>query len=173
LEFDPDRFLDERLNKYLTPNPFIFLPFNAGPRTCPGQQVDSNSYWDNAHSDVLPLQFAYHEASYLLIRLLQAFSGISLARDAQPVDSLPPAAWATSGDHGKEKIWPKAHLSMFVEASAFLAEILECLDTNSGISPGWIMGSVPGGWQHRRALKDSSVVYIYVDLCISRRHIRS
>ena len=29
-EFDPDRFLDDRLHKYLTPNPFIFLPFNAG-----------------------------------------------------------------------------------------------------------------------------------------------
>ena len=37
--FDPDRFLDERLHKYLTPNPFIFLPFNAGPRICLGQQV--------------------------------------------------------------------------------------------------------------------------------------
>ena len=39
LEFDPDRFLDERLHKYLTPHPFIFLPFNAGPRICLGQQV--------------------------------------------------------------------------------------------------------------------------------------
>lgn len=38
-EFDPDRFLDERLHKYLTPNPYIFLPFNAGPRICLGQQV--------------------------------------------------------------------------------------------------------------------------------------
>ena len=32
--FDPDRFLDERPHKYLVPNPFIFLPFNAGPRWC-------------------------------------------------------------------------------------------------------------------------------------------
>ena len=39
LEFDPDRFLDERMKKYLVPNPFIFLPFNAGPRICLGQQV--------------------------------------------------------------------------------------------------------------------------------------
>ena len=39
LHFDPDRFLDERLNKYFTGNPFIFLPFNAGPRICLGQQV--------------------------------------------------------------------------------------------------------------------------------------
>ena len=38
-EFDPDRFLDERVKTYLTPNPFIFLPFNAGPRICLGQQV--------------------------------------------------------------------------------------------------------------------------------------
>jgi hypothetical protein len=30
LEFDPDRFIDARLHKYLVPNPFIFLPFNAG-----------------------------------------------------------------------------------------------------------------------------------------------
>ena len=39
LVFDPDRFLDDRLQKYLLPNPFIFLPFNAGPRICLGQQV--------------------------------------------------------------------------------------------------------------------------------------
>ncbi|KAF9529578.1 cytochrome P450 [Crepidotus variabilis] len=38
LEFDPDRFLDERVQKYLTPNPYTFLPFNAGPRICLGQQ---------------------------------------------------------------------------------------------------------------------------------------
>jgi hypothetical protein len=38
-QFDPDRFLDDRQRKYLTPNPFIFLPFNAGPRICLGQQV--------------------------------------------------------------------------------------------------------------------------------------
>ena len=37
--FDPDRFLDARVQRYLTPNPFIFLPFNAGPRICLGQQV--------------------------------------------------------------------------------------------------------------------------------------
>ena len=39
MKFDPDRFLDERLQKYLIPNPYIFCPFNAGPRICLGQQV--------------------------------------------------------------------------------------------------------------------------------------
>ena len=38
MEFDPDRFLDDRV-KYLTNNPSIFVPFNAGPRICLGQQV--------------------------------------------------------------------------------------------------------------------------------------
>jgi cytochrome P450 len=38
-EFDPDRFLDERLRKYVLANPYCFLPFNAGPRVCLGQQV--------------------------------------------------------------------------------------------------------------------------------------
>ncbi len=39
LEFDPDRFLDQRVKQYLVPRPFIFMPFNAGPRICLGQQV--------------------------------------------------------------------------------------------------------------------------------------
>lgn len=43
-EFDPDRFLDERLHKYLVPNPFIFLPFNGGPRICLGQQVNQMTF---------------------------------------------------------------------------------------------------------------------------------
>ena len=43
LVFDPDRFLDDRLQKYLLPNPTIFCPFNVGPRTCLGQQVCSHA----------------------------------------------------------------------------------------------------------------------------------
>ncbi|KDR74352.1 hypothetical protein GALMADRAFT_250207 [Galerina marginata CBS 339.88] len=99
LEFDPDRFLDERLHKYLTPNPFIFLPFNAGPRICLGQQ------------------FAYHEASFFLVRLLQTFSDISLVPDAQPPASRPPAEWAEDkkGRKGREKIRPRTHLTMYVQ----------------------------------------------------------
>ncbi|KAJ7231567.1 cytochrome P450 [Mycena rebaudengoi] len=99
LEFDPERFLDERLHKYLTPNPFIFLPFNAGPRICLGQQ------------------FAYHESSFFLVRLLQTFSSVSFASDAQPQEGRPPASWKTedkSGWKAHEKIRPRSHLTMFV-----------------------------------------------------------
>ncbi|KAF8510916.1 cytochrome P450 [Gautieria morchelliformis] len=95
-EFDPDRFLDARLHKYLTPNPFIFLPFNAGPRICLGQQ------------------FAYNEISVMLIRLLQAFDTITLAPEAQPAESHPPASWKqTSGTQATTKIWPKVHLTLY------------------------------------------------------------
>ncbi|KAJ7135106.1 cytochrome P450 [Mycena filopes] len=101
LEFDPERFIDERLHKYLVPNPFIFLPFNGGPRICLGQQ------------------FAYQEASFILIRLLQSFSKIELAPAAQPPDSRVPEDWATeegdpSGWKRREKVRPKSSLAMFV-----------------------------------------------------------
>ena len=94
--FDPDRFLDERLHKYLIPNPFIFLPFNGGPRICLGQQ------------------FAYNEMSFFLIRLLQNFETIHFDEDAQPEESKPPKAWlGLPGRKGVEKFWPKAHLTLY------------------------------------------------------------
>ncbi|KAF9563357.1 cytochrome P450 monooxygenase pc-3 [Agrocybe pediades] len=95
--FDPDRFLDERLKKYLTPNPFIFVPFNAGPRICLGQQ------------------FAYHETSFFLIRLLQQFSDIKHVYEAQPPESRPPSTWsADEGTKGKDKIRIKTYMTMSV-----------------------------------------------------------
>ncbi|KAF7331544.1 hypothetical protein MKEN_00033500 [Mycena kentingensis (nom. inval.)] len=103
LEFDPDRFLDERVRKYLTPNPFIFLPFNGGPRICLGQQ------------------FAYHEASFFLVRLLQNFTGFVLAPDAQPEESKPPASWKLrQGTQGREKIRLGLHLTMYAKGGLWV-----------------------------------------------------
>ncbi|KAJ7454718.1 cytochrome P450 [Mycena latifolia] len=94
-EFDPDRFLDERVNKYLS-NPFQFLPFNGGPRICLGQQ------------------FAYNEMSFVLIRLLQNFSSISLDVDACSPHCRVPEIWAGQpGRKGVEQFRPKAHLTMY------------------------------------------------------------
>jgi hypothetical protein len=62
-------------------------------------------------------QFTYHETSFFLVRLLQTFSSVSLALDAQPLASLPPASWKTddkSGWKAHEKVRPKSHLTMFV-----------------------------------------------------------
>ncbi|KAJ7464359.1 cytochrome P450 [Mycena latifolia] len=94
-EFSPDRFLDERLKTYLLKNSFQFLPFNAGPRICLGQQ------------------FAYNEMSFMLIRLLQAFSSFSLDEDAFAPEGRPPPEWASAqGRKAIEKFRPKLHMAM-------------------------------------------------------------
>ncbi|OBZ76403.1 hypothetical protein A0H81_03439 [Grifola frondosa] len=95
-KYDPDRFIDERANKYLVPHPFIFLPFNAGPRICLGQQ------------------FAYNEMSFFIIRLLQNFSTMSLDLSAQPPDARPPAEWRNAeGRKALEQIFPKVHIGLY------------------------------------------------------------
>ncbi|KAI0320186.1 cytochrome P450 monooxygenase [Amylostereum chailletii] len=101
-QFDPGRFLDER-KKYLLAEPFMFLPFGAGPRTCLGQQ------------------FAYHEASFFLIRLLQTFSRIELDDEAQPAESMPPSHWKQQNGRARlERRWPKAELNMYIKGGLWL-----------------------------------------------------
>ncbi|KAG2131952.1 cytochrome P450 [Suillus cothurnatus] len=85
LEFDPDRWLDERVKKYLIPNPYIFLPFNAGPRICLGQQ------------------FAYNEMSFMVIRLMQNFFAITLS--PEPCDK--------DGRQAIERFRPRNHLTLY------------------------------------------------------------
>ncbi|RPD56738.1 cytochrome P450 [Lentinus tigrinus ALCF2SS1-7] len=98
LTFDPDRFLDARVQKYLVPNPFIFLPFNAGPRICLGQQ------------------FAYNEISFMLVRLLQRFSAFRLRQDAHP-ESVPPhgVEYSPYAVDGREKVWMRSHLTAYAK----------------------------------------------------------
>lgn len=101
-EFDPDRFLDERVQRYLAPNPFIFLPFNAGPRICLGQQ------------------FAYNEASTVIVRLVQAFKRISLDMDSNP-EAKPPALWALgSGRMTVEKVWVKSDITAYANGGVWV-----------------------------------------------------
>ncbi|KXN91429.1 Cytochrome P450 52E1 [Leucoagaricus sp. SymC.cos] len=96
-EFDPDRFLDERVQKYLVKNPFIFLPFNAGPRICLGQQ------------------YAYNQMSFMLVRLMQNFTSITLDLGSFPPGTLPPDEWKLApGRKGIEKVWPKMTLTLYL-----------------------------------------------------------
>jgi len=102
LEFDPDRFLDNRVKQYLVPNPFIFLPFNAGPRICLGQQ------------------FAYHEASTFIARIAQSFKSIRLDMDSNP-EAKPPMAWATAnGRKAIERVWVKAHVTLYAKGGVWV-----------------------------------------------------
>ena len=102
LEFDPDRFLDDRVKTYLVPNPFIFLPFNAGPRICLGQQ------------------FAYNEASTIIARIVQAFKSITLDMDSNP-EAKPPVAWATAnGRKAIEKVWVKSSITIFAKGGVWV-----------------------------------------------------
>ncbi|KAL0577377.1 hypothetical protein V5O48_004630 [Marasmius crinis-equi] len=94
-EFDPDRFLDDRHKTYLLPNPFIFLPFNAGPRICLGQQ------------------FAYNEVSFMLVKLLQNFSSFSYHPDAAPRDLRRPEEWnGAPGRKGVDTFYPQMNMTM-------------------------------------------------------------
>ncbi|KAF9074679.1 cytochrome P450 monooxygenase pc-3 [Rhodocollybia butyracea] len=104
LEFDPERFIDERLHKYLTPNPFIFLPFNAGPRICLGQL------------------FAYNETSYFLIKFLQAFTDFQIAWDVQPESSKPPVSWIPMAGttKGRDKVLKSSSLTMSVKEALWV-----------------------------------------------------
>ena len=131
-EFDPERWLDYRHKQYVVPNPFIFLPFNAGPRivsinpTRVLQDLKELSLVSRTTVRVqvsgLTLVYGFlwmivrllSETSFFLIRLLQRVDVISLAPECQPTGSRPPATWAgAAGRKGIEKIWPKAHLTLY------------------------------------------------------------
>ncbi|KAJ7066916.1 cytochrome P450 [Mycena amicta] len=105
-EFDPDRFLDERMQKYVVPNPWIFLPFNGGPRICLGQL------------------FAYNQMSFLLTRLLQVYTSFELDEEGPPAEARPPKEWkGAEGRKGIERFRPAMHLTMFAMGGMWIRPI--------------------------------------------------
>jgi hypothetical protein len=57
----------------------------------------------------------------MLVRLLQAFGTITLAPDAQPLDSQAPASWKlVPGRQAAEKLWPKSHLTLYLHKGLWL-----------------------------------------------------
>lgn len=76
-------------------------------------------------------QFALQEASFFLVKLLQQFTNFTLAPDAQPEDSKPPAGWAEGGGRrATEKIRPAMHLTLFVKVSMEKLSLTEQVDAN-------------------------------------------
>ncbi|KAJ3969298.1 cytochrome P450 [Lentinula raphanica] len=88
-------------------DPFIFLPFHAGPRVCLGQN------------------FALNEASYFLVLLLQRFKSFELAEDSMPEGSSPPLHWRQrkSGRQRYERIWPKSSVTTFVKGGLWVRAV--------------------------------------------------
>ncbi|KAF7362516.1 Cytochrome P450 monooxygenase pc-3 [Mycena venus] len=104
-KYDPDRFLDERYERYLAPNPLHLSPLQYRP--------------SNLHGTTGLV--AYDEASFFLVKLLQMFSEISLAPEAQPVDSVPP--WKN-----REKVWFTSHVSMYFKGGVWVKMAKSDLD---------------------------------------------
>ncbi|CAE7113403.1 unnamed protein product [Rhizoctonia solani] len=101
-DFDPERWLDARHEGYLK-DPMRFVPFNAGPRICLGQQ------------------FAYNQASFVLVRVFQKYSALELAMDAAPAGSLPPVEWrGQDGRKGFERVWPKNAITLYAKGGMWV-----------------------------------------------------
>ncbi|CAK5276731.1 unnamed protein product [Mycena citricolor] len=101
--FDPERWLDSARLARFVGNPTMYAPFSAGPRICLGQN------------------YAYNEASYILIRLLQEFDTFSLAPDVQPPASLPLPEWKQRpGRQAVERIWPAAAMTLYVKGGLWV-----------------------------------------------------
>ena len=87
-------------------------------------------------------QFAYHEATYFLVRLLQQFTGFALE---QSENLKTPAEWAgCDGLKGTEKVFPASHLTMYIKVcGAFIGtngirtSNLVCFSLRAVFGYGW------------------------------------
>ncbi len=169
--FDPDRFLDERVQKYLVPNPFIFLPFNAGPRICLGQQVCLSPLPSSPCSPVsarpltLRTQFAYNEISFMLVRLLQRFSGFRLRQDAHPASVPPPGVERSPyAVDGHEKVWMRSHLTAYAKVRPFLLESLHLAPELTAVGPS--RTGCGSRWTRFRRSEPSNTL-VHLDVVVS------
>ncbi|KAG6833307.1 hypothetical protein H0H87_008939 [Tephrocybe sp. NHM501043] len=112
-EFDPERWLDsERLTRFVK-NPSIFGPFSAGPRIYSWLKKDG--------IQCVGQNYAYNEASYFLVRLLQKFDRFTLAPEVQPTGSLPPREWKErSGRQKVEEVWPAAAMTLYIKGGLWV-----------------------------------------------------
>ncbi len=78
--------------------------------------------------------------SFLLVRLLQNFSSVSLELDAFSPGTLPPDDFKlASGRKGIEKVWPMTELTMYLVVRC-RASFMFLLVRLTGRILGWIIG---------------------------------
>ena len=93
----------------------LVLGFASGNRSVVIASVEQK--W-STYVFVFFLQFAYNEMSFMLIRLLQSFSKITLDPQAQPPESRPPRDWSeATGRKAIEQFFPKSHLTIYSAVS--------------------------------------------------------
>jgi hypothetical protein len=67
------------------------------------------------------VQFAYNEMSYVLIRLLQNFSGVHMVPDAHSPALRVPEDWSSGeGRTSFERIFPRSHLTMYANGGLWI-----------------------------------------------------
>ncbi|KAH6916342.1 cytochrome P450 [Coprinopsis sp. MPI-PUGE-AT-0042] len=135
-EFEPDRFIDDRVKEYLVTNPFIFIPFNAGPRICLGQQI---KLMGGSVKHLQPEALAGYVPSLLLLisfrsnarltpgnggRLLMPFTYFALDR------ALEVAIGYSTTTRNNVVMTIQLHLTLGLRASAMLLEACVRLDSS-------------------------------------------
>jgi len=102
------------------------------------------------------LQFAYNEMSFMLIRLLQNFSAITLCPESQDPADRPPAAWAQGeGRQVIEQFHPRRHLTLYAKVWA------HTVTSTLFLNAEWVdyfIGRLVGKDGTRRDLASSKVV---------------
>lgn len=104
-EFNPERWIDKERVEKMVADPFMFIPFSAGPRICLGQN------------------YAYNEASFMMIRILQIFDSFTLRqKEDAPPGACPPSSWKDSGKGRKaiEQIWPQNAVTLYSKGGVWV-----------------------------------------------------
>ncbi|KAG9046266.1 hypothetical protein FS837_004763 [Tulasnella sp. UAMH 9824] len=67
-------------------------------------------------------QFAYNEASFVIVRLMQLFDRFTLSqKEAAPPSALPPASWKDSNGRKRvEEAWPKSALTLYSKGGMWI-----------------------------------------------------
>lgn len=66
--------------------------------------------------------------SFMLIRFMQQFTGVTLDEAAAPPHAKPPAHWKNSvGRKTIERVYPKSHLTMYAQVSDPCSGLMSCM----------------------------------------------
>ncbi|KAJ5965044.1 Cytochrome P450 [Penicillium vulpinum] len=73
---NPDKFYPERW-EHLSSDMSGFIPFNKGPRICPGRKLSSLALMVNTPTDGFTEHYAMTVLTYIVARIFQTFSTVS------------------------------------------------------------------------------------------------